>query len=268
MLLIVIVSWNARADLERCLRSLTAAPPARPHTIAVVDNASEDGSAEMVARMFPSIRLIRSGENLGFARANNLAIRGLEGDPILLLNPDTVVPPGAIDELVDYLERHPDAAAVGPRLVDGNRRVEISFGRVPSPLREAVRKVVSALHARRVRVISRWLERRASRPRSVDWVSGAALLLRRAPAEAVGLLDEEYGLYWEDIDLCARLRRRGWRILFTPSAEITHLRGRSAAAAAPAAIRKAYRAAQLTFYERHRPRWVPALRLYQRLRYH
>lgn len=267
MLLIVIVSWNARDDLERCLRSLTAAPPAIPHTIAVVDNASTDGSADMVAETFPTVQLIRNTENVGFARANNLAIRQVPGDPILLLNPDTLVPAGAIDRLAAHLANHPEAAAAGPRLVDGEGHAEISFGRLPSPVREAVRKLLSRLHARRVQPVTSWIDRRARRPRAVDWVSGAALLVRRRPAEDAGLLDERYQLYWEDIDFCAALRARGWRVLFTPAAEITHLRGRSTQAA-PEATMRAYRAAQLTFYARHRPKWLPALRLYQRLRYH
>ena len=268
MLLIVIVSWNGRADLERCLKSLAAAPLQTPHAIAVVDNASGDGSAEMVASRFPAVRLIRCAENLGFARANNLAIRQVPGDPILLLNPDTIVPPGAIDRLAAFLTANPEAAAAGPRLRDGGGRIEISSGRLPSPLREAGRKVLSALHARGFGPATWWVERQGARPRDVDWVSGAALLVRRQAAEAVGLLDERYQLYWEDIDFCARLRARGWRILVTPAAEITHLRGRSAARAGPAAVRQAYRSAQLTFYATHRRRWLPALRLFQRLRYH
>ena len=268
MMLIVLISWNARADLERCLHSLIEAPPERPHTIAVVDNASRDGSADMVAQAFPAVRLIRSAENLGFARANNLAIRETPGDPVLLLNPDTIVPPGAIDRLADHLARHADAAAAGPRLVDGGGQPEISFGRLPSPFREGVRKTLSRLHARRVQPFTRWVDRQTRRPQEVDWVSGAALLVRRQAAEQAGLLDEHYQLYWEDIDFCAALRARGWRILFTPDAEITHLRGRSAAAAPAAAVRRAYRSAQLRFYAKHRPLWVRPLRLYQRLRYH
>jgi GT2 family glycosyltransferase len=213
------------------------------------------------------VRLIRSAENLGFARANNLAIRQLSGDPVLLLNPDTIVPAGAVDRLVEDLAAHPEAAAAGPRLVDATGLAEISFGRLPTPAREAVRKVLSRLHARRLPPFTGWIDRRSRRAQEVEWVSGAALLVRRAPAEDVGLLDEQYELYWEDIDFCAALRARGWRIRFAPAAEIVHLRGRSSASA-PEAVRRAYRAAQLRFYTKHRPHWVGALRLYQRLRYH
>jgi N-acetylglucosaminyl-diphospho-decaprenol L-rhamnosyltransferase len=266
-LLIVIVSWNARDDLERCLQSLHQTPPGNAHTIAVVDNASADGSADMTSARFPSVRLIRADTNLGFARANNRAIREVPGDPILLLNPDTIVPAGAIDRLMAHLQQHPDAAAVGPRLVDGEGHVEISSGLLPSPRRELVRKALSRLHAQRLQPFTRWVDRAARQPRRVDWVTGAAMLVRREAAEAVGLLDEEYELYWEDIDFCAALRARGWRVLFTPDAEIVHLRGRSASSA-PLLADRAYRVSQLRFYRKHRRFWAPAVRLYQRLRYH
>lgn len=264
---IVIVSWNARRDLERCLGSLHGAPPAIPHDIVVVDNASTDGSAEMVAQAFPGVRLLRSPENLGFAGGNNLALRQAAADLLLLLNPDTIVPPGAIDRLVGRLLADPGAAAAGPRLVDGNGDPELSFGRLPTPFTEARRKLLSRLYARRLKpaaALVRWM---TGAERRVGWVSGACLLVRRGAAEAVGFLDERYRLYWEDVDFCAALRARGWTILFTPSAEITHLRGRSAASA-PAQAGRAYRDAHLAFYAKHRPRWLPLVRWYVRLRYH
>jgi N-acetylglucosaminyl-diphospho-decaprenol L-rhamnosyltransferase len=264
--LIVIVSWNARMDLERCLASLVEAPPAIPHSVVVVDNASQDGSADMVANRFPAVRLIRSDENLGFARGNNLALRGAQSDLILLLNPDTIVAAGAIDALVGRLMAHPRAAAAGPRIIDGDGEPELSFGRMPTPLAEAGRKLLSRLYAARVPPFPALVRRVTARERMVDWVTGACLLVRRDPAEVVGFLDERYGLYWEDVDFCAALRAKGWSVLFTPAAQILHLRGRSAASA-PTAANRAYRDAQLAFYMKHQPRWVPLLRWYQRLRY-
>jgi hypothetical protein len=266
-LLIAIVSWNAREDLRRCLQSLADAPPSTPHTVVVVDNASQDGSADLVERRFASVRLIRSGENLGFARANNRAIREDASELVLLLNPDTIVPAGAVDALVGRLLAHPDAAAAGPRIVDGQGKPELSFGGMPTPLVEARRKLLGRLHARGLQPFTGIVERMTSRERTVDWVSGACLLVRRSGAEAVGLLDERYQLYWEDVDFCAALRARGWTILFTPAAVITHLRGRSATAA-PSGISRAYREAQLAFYAKHQPRWLPFLRAYLKLRYH
>src|SRR5262249_46212567 len=120
---IIIVSYNARVDLLRCVDSLRVTPPTRTHEIVVVDNQSRDGSAD-AARSIAGVRVIDAGSNLGFARATNLGIRASSGANILLLNSDTVVPPDAVDRLLDVLERYADAAIVGPRLVDGSGRVE------------------------------------------------------------------------------------------------------------------------------------------------
>ncbi len=254
MLTIIIVSFNARPDLERCLESLHAAPPVTPHAVVVVDNASTDGSAD-AARRWPDVRVIEAGANIGFARANNIGIRSSSGANILLLNSDTVVPAGVIDGLVAELDRDPSIAGVGPRLVDGDGGAELSFGRMIGPLNEFRQKRLlksGAIDA---------LTRRRQYP---DWVSGACLLVRRADAEAVGGLDERYFMYTEDVDFCAAMRARGRRILFAPEIEVVHLRGRSAASA-PAATREHYRRSQLAFYKKHHPGWAGLLDLYVRI---
>jgi GT2 family glycosyltransferase len=252
---IIIVSYNARPDLERCLESLHAAPPEAAHEIIVVDNGSTDGSLA-VARRWANVHVIEVRSNAGFARANNIGIRASSGDALLLLNSDTVVPARAVDRLLAELERDPDVAVVGPRLVDGNGHAELSFGRMISPLNEIRQKRLArggAVDA---------LTRRRQHP---DWVSGACLLVRRADAAAVGGLDERFFMYTEDVDFCAAIRARGRRVLFTPDVEVTHLRGRSAASA-PAATQAAYRRSQVAFYEKHHPGWAPLLRWYLRLR--
>jgi hypothetical protein len=264
-LAIIIVSYNTRADLERCLASLSASPPSMPHEIVVVDNASTDGSPDAIRMRWPGVRLIPLPANVGFSAGNNAGIRQTRSDLILLLNSDTVVPPGAIDRLVARLAAHPLAAVAGPRLVDDEGRLEISFGRMISPLAEAAQKAAGTLYERRFGPVERWLRRAASAERYVDWVSGACLLVWRADAEAAGLLDERYFLYTEDVDFCASIRRRGRRVLFTPETQITHLRGRSRAAA-PKAMNAAYRRSQVAFYEKHHPRWAPLLRAYLRLK--
>ena len=262
---IVIVSHNAAGDLRNCLASLAAAPPSLPHDIIVVDNRSADGSVALARRMLPGGQVIALDENLGFAAANNVGIRATRGELLLLLNSDTIVPPKAIDRLCARLADHPDAAVAGPRLVDAAGRAELSFGPMLSPLVELRRKTAAALYARGVGPVARWIDRTTRLEQFVDWVSGACLLVLRKDAEAVGLLDERFFMYTEDVDFCAAIRRQGRRILFAPAAEITHLRGRSAAAA-PAATNRAYRRSQLAFYEKHHPRWAPVLRLYLRLK--
>ena len=260
-LAIVIVSFNTRADLERCLESLTAHPPAAAHEIVVVDNASSDGSPEAVRARWPAVRVLVQERNLGFAGANNVGIRATTAPLVLLLNSDTIVPAGALDGLVARLRARPDAAVAGPRLIDGSGRPELSFGPMITPLAELRQKLVMALYHRGFAPVSRLVERSTARERTVDWVSGAALLVYRRDAERVGLLDERYFLYTEDVDFCAAIRGGGRQILFTPAVTITHLRGRSRATA-PVAMNAAYRRSQIAFYEKHHPRWARWLRFY------
>ena len=257
---IIIVSFNARADLERCLESLDAAHIQTSHEIIVVDNQSRDGSAD-AARRWPNVKVIETGANLGFAGGCNVGIRASTGSNLLLLNSDTIVQEHVLDWLVEELRRREDVAVIGPRLVDGDRRVELSFGRMMGPLNELRQKLLVAGHARRHPLLSPLVERMTRREQSPDWVSGACLLVRRADAEAVGLLDERYFMYAEDVDFCAAIRARGRKILYTPKVQITHLRGRSFAAAADA-TREAYRRSRIAFYEKHHPFWAPALKLY------
>jgi GT2 family glycosyltransferase len=251
---IIVVSYNARTDLERCLDAIIAAPPAASHEIIVVDNASADGSATAAGQR-SGVRIISNAENVGFARANNIGMRASRGENFLLLNSDTLVPSGAIDRLLAELDRDAAVAVIGPRLVDREGRAELSFGRMIGPLNEYRQK----------RLARGAVDDMTRQRRYPDWVSGACLLVRRADAEAVGFFDERFFMYTEDVDFCAAIRARGRRVLFTPDVEVVHVRGRSAAAA-PDATNAAYRRSQLAFYEKHHPVWAPVLRLYLRLR--
>ena len=258
-LAIVIVSYNTKRDLENCLRSLHAPPPAISHEIVVVDNASTDGSAKAVRSQWPHVRVIALDTNTGFARANNEGVRRTVSELILLLNSDTVVPAGAVDRLVHALRELPGASIVGPRLVDEAGNPELSFGRMMGPVNELRQKTIVRFAGRR-RLVSM-----TSHPRLVDWVSGACLLVRRRDAEAAGLFDERYFMYCEDVDFCATVRAKGGRVYFTPFAEVVHLRGRSGASNRSATA-QAYRYSQLAFYRKHHPGWEPFLRLYLALR--
>ena len=261
---IVIVSFNVRGHLERCLQALGDAPPVHSHEVIVVDNASADGSAE-AARRWPAVQVIEATENLGFARGTNVGVRSSSGTNLLFLNSDTVVPAGAIDGLLDELDRHQDVAVVGPRLVDGQGRAELSFGRMVGPLNEfRQQRLMRGYYAGHAGIVAK-VERETRQDQYPDWVSGACLLVRRDDAEAVGLLDERYFMYLEDVDFCAAIRARGRRVMFTPKVEIVHLRGQSVRSIA-ASTGRAYRRSQIAFYAKHHPAWVPILRLYLRLR--
>ena len=252
---ILVVSYNTLVDLERCLQSLHDTPPSISHEVVVIDNASTDGSAAAVRSRWPKARLIALDSNVGFARANNIGLRQTQSDLVLLLNSDTIVPPHAVDHLVRELRDLPGAAIVGPRLVNEAGAAELSFGRMMGPMAELQQKFLQRIAG------PRRIQELTSRPRRVDWVSGACLLVRRADAEAVGLLDERYFMYCEDVDFCASIRTRGGRVYFTPTAKVIHLRGRSVAANRKA-VEVAHRKAHLAFYEKHHPAWAPVLRLY------
>ena len=264
-LAIVIVNYNTRTALVDCLRSLHEPAPQIDHEVLVVDNGSTDGSTDAVRSGWPRVTVITTGRNEGFARAANLGTRVSTSDLILLLNSDTSVPPGAIDRLASVLDAHDDVAIVGPRLVDPDGRLELSFGRMISPWNEARQKLLNCAARYRLPLLSASVERRATQEHYPDWVSGACLLVRRSDAETAGLLDERFFLYGEDVDFCAAVRDHGRRVLFTPTVEIVHARGRSRAHTA-AASHAAYRRSQLAFYTKHHPAWTPLLRLYLRFR--
>jgi len=251
---IIIVTYNSTAYIDTCLRSLVEQRPKVDHEILVVDNASTDGTLRSIRQRWTGVRVVDAGENLGFAGANNLGIRQSFGSLVLLLNPDTAVAAGAVDALVGAVDRRPDVGIVGARLVDAGGRAELSWGNMVSPFAELRQKLVK-----------RSAESLTRREREVDWVSGACLLVRRDAAEEVGLLDERYFMYLEDVDFCAAVRGREWKVLFTPTAEVVHLRGQSRATAS-AATEQAYRRSQLAFYEKHHPGWTPWLRAYLKLK--
>jgi len=261
---IIIVTYNSMGHIDECLRSLVENRPAVDHEIVVVDNASTDGTAAAIRARWNGVRVIDAGANLGFARANNLGIQQTFGELILLLNPDTSIPARAVDMLVGALETRPDVAIAGPRLVNADGHAELSFGRMMSPLAE-VRQKALVRGSERGGPIAMYVESMTRRERDVDWVSGACLLVRRTDAESVGLMDERYFMYAEDVDFCAAVRARGRRVLFYPAAEIVHIRGQSRATASAAAER-AYRRSQMAFYDKHHPGWAPWLRWYLKIR--
>ncbi len=260
-LAIVVVSHDCRDELERCIETLLGDPPATPFQLTVVDNASTDGSRELVGSRFPDVLLLESPENVGFARAVNRGVRATAGELVLLLNPDTLARGAAVDALVAELVRQPAVAAAGPRIVDTDGRPEISWWRHLGPAAELSLRRLQRAHARGSAHARRRVARLTAEPRDVDWLTGACLLVRRAALVAAGLLDERYFLYFEDVDLCAALRRRGGRVRFVPDAEIVHLRGRSTRRQ-PELTARAYRRSQLHFYRKHHPVWYPLLRLY------
>lgn len=262
-LAVVIVTCNSREEIGDCLHSVVGHSAPHPAEVVVVDNASSDGTPAYVRSEFPSVRVIDGRENLGFARANNRGAAETSAEFLLLLNPDTVAPPGALQTLVRALADRPDAAIAGPRLIDADGHAELSFGPPITPWGELQQKALLSLYNRRVRQAVGYVERLTRSAGERAWVSGACLLIRRRDWDAVGGFDERFFMYTEDVDLCAAVRARGRRVWFAPEAEVRHLRGRSAARNPETA--RLRRLSHIAYYEKHLPRWAGLLRVYLRL---
>jgi GT2 family glycosyltransferase len=259
-LAIIIVTYNSREEIDACLESLVNHTRPFPTTIVVVDNASDDGTANHVRQKWPSVMVIDAGANLGFAKANNIGIRATDSEYVLLMNPDTMAPPGAIQTLVRGLAAHPEAAIAGARLLSPTGFPELSWGPPIGPWNELKQKVFSGLYHRKVRRIVRKVDKLSRQAREVAWVSGACLVIRRADLEAVGLLDERFFMYTEDVDLCVQVQARGRKVLYVAGAEVLHHRGRSGARN-PQTTRL-YQQSHVAYYEKHLPFWAPYLRAY------
>ena len=247
---IVIVSWNVRDLLCACQKSLTI--DNRPSTIAdpssivyrlssveiiVVDNASVDGSAAMVATEFPAVLLLANSDNVGFTRGNNQGLAVARGRYVLFLNPDTEVVGDALVTMAAHLDAHPEVGALGPQLRYGDGSLQSSRRRFPTFATALFESTPLAWHwpgnpwARRYR-----MEEQGSGIRDqgsgvggqdVDWVVGAALMVRREVLAQVGGFDEGYFMYSEELDLCRRIKEAGWQIVYLPTAQIIHHEGKS-----------------------------------------
>lgn len=219
---VLIVSWNTRELVAQCLDSLAAHPASTPFEILVVDNASTDGTAAMIRERFPAVGLVANRSNAGFAAANNQAIAKSRGRHLLLLNPDTEVRAHALDTMLAFMSSHPQAGAVGARLLNPDRSLQHSCSRVPTLGRE-LRRLFHLDRAEREEMVAWPLDE----ARPVEVLLGACLLLRREALDEVGLLDERYFMYTEEVDLCFRLARAEWALYWLPQAEVVHYGGQS-----------------------------------------
>ena len=271
---VVIVSYNTRELLRGCLASLRGC--SRPLRTVVVDNASQDGSAALVRGQFPEVELLALDRNLGFAGATNHGIRAGLGisepglaladphsDPrhahpelVLLLNPDTVVYPGAIETLAAFLELHPRVGAVGPRLLNPDGTLQAAAFRFPTLLMTLL-DLFPPGEVLPGRLYNSWWhgrypQERQERPFPIDHPLGACILTRRAVLEQVGLLDEGFFMYAEEVDWCYRVRRAGWAIWQQPAAQVTHVGGASTSQFR-ARMQIALYASRLRFFRKHYP---------------
>jgi GT2 family glycosyltransferase len=244
---ILIVNWNTSGSLYDCLLSISRWPPDSAYEVIVVDNASSDDSPQIVREQFPSVRLIENQENVGFAAASNQAIRRAQGRYLVLLNSDTEVRPGALDTLVQFMDAHPRAGAAGARLLNPDGSLQPSCHPMLTPGREFWSLLfLDRLLRRATYPMHRW---DPSIPRQVEAIKGACLLLRREALEEVGLLDDSYFMYTEEVDLCYRLHRAGWELWWVPRAEVVHHEAQSTRQAAEKMYIQLYRS-KVQFYRK------------------
>ena len=228
---VIIVSWNAKDYLLKCLKSLSFAQSKTAMEIIVVDNDSADGSPEAVERDFPTVRLVRSGGNLGFARANNIGMRLSKGRYLALINSDVEVLGDCLGRLVDYCEQHPKVGMVGPHIIGRDRKLQRTCRGFPGIWNQFCRAL--ALDA--IFPKSKWLggflmsywPQDTLQP--VDMLTGCFWLARREALAQVGGLDERFFMYGEDMDWCKRFWLKGWPLVFVPAAEAIHYGGASSA---------------------------------------
>jgi len=221
---LIVVNWNAKELLKGCLRSIQKNMVQIDGEVLVVDNGSGDGSPEVVKREFSWVRLLRNKENVGFARANNQAIRVSEGRYILLLNPDAVLRRGALDKMIKYIRAHPEAGIVAPKLLNADSSLQLSCQSFPSLRTEFFHSTLLEELFPKNRIIGnyRMTNWDHNSIREVDWVSGACMMVRRETIDEVGLLDESIFMYAEDIDWCYRIKNAGWKICYLPQAKVIH----------------------------------------------
>ncbi|MEK6591043.1 MAG: glycosyltransferase family 2 protein [Nitrospinota bacterium] len=248
---IIIVSYNAKEYLRNCLYFIYSNRHIVNFETIVVDNNSIDKSPEMVKREFPQVRLIENKENIGFARANNIALRESQGRYILLLNNDTILLPDSLDIMTIIMENSPTTGVLGCQLMNTDESLQESFNRIPDIFTEFIRKSIYNQNIGTSKnIFGKYLYRKYQMEQDVDWVTGSCMMIRRNALVDIGLLDEKFFMYFEDVDLCCRIREKGWKIKYTPSAKVIHVGGRSVLSNAPKANLE-YRLSQLYFYKKY-----------------
>ena len=267
---VVIVNWNVRDLLRRCLRSLlqpaTYNPQPASHDlqpeIIVIDNASRDGSTEMLRAEFPQVRLIANRENRGFTAANNQGLALAQGRYLLLLNPDTEVVDDALAVMVGYMDEHPAVGVLGPRLRYPDGRPQSSRRRFPTFATALVESTVVQEWWPDNRLLRRYYM--ADTPddaiQEVDWLVGACLLVRREVYEQVGGLDEGFFMYSEELDWCRRIKDAGWKVVYLPTATVIHHEGKSSEQVV-AARHIHFQSSKVRYFRKHHGAlWAEALR--------
>ncbi|MDD5567241.1 MAG: glycosyltransferase family 2 protein [Patescibacteria group bacterium] len=228
---IIILNYKSKGLTKQCLRGIELIKPKREYEIIVVDNASNDGTAEMVRNEFPGVKLIVSPRNCGFAAGNNLGIRQATGKYIMILNPDVALLSDSIEVLYRFMEDHPEVGLAGPKLINPDGTVQASCRTFPTPKiifyrRSPLGKFTGPKKVLREHLMLEWDHREN---RAVDWMIGACFIVRAETVEKIGLLDERFFLYLEDVDWCRRFWQAGYKVYYVADAEMVHYHQRLSA---------------------------------------
>lgn len=228
---IIIVNWNTKVYLARCLDSIFQNWPSHQTEIIVVDNGSADGSADMVKKNYSEVKLIANHQNLGFARANNIGINKSASRFLCLLNSDTQVLDDCFDRMINYMEIHPEIGILGPKILSPNLQVQRSCMAFPSLWNSLCRALALDSLFPNSKIFGGYLMTYFAHDsiRSVDIINGCCWLIRKEALDKVGLLDEQFFMYGEDMDWCRRFHQAKWQVVFYPEAQIVHYGGVSSA---------------------------------------
>jgi GT2 family glycosyltransferase len=226
---IIIVTWNSQEFIRNCLDSIFLSQGNFNIEVILVDNNSSDETVKIVEQLYPQVNLIQNKKNLGYAKANNQGIEEAKGKYILLLNPDTQVLEDALSLMYEFMEENPDVGALGPKLLNPDKSVQASCRQFPTF--STLIWEFSGLNRLfpRSRVFGRWRMGYfgCDKQREVDQPMGSCLMLRRATLEDVGIFDENFVMFFNDVDLCYRIKKRDWKIYFYPEAKVIHYKGAS-----------------------------------------
>lgn len=250
---IVIVNYNTEKLLKDCLQSVYAGANGTPMSIWVVDNNSHDNSVPMVKSHFPKVQVVENAANVGFSKANNLVISQSRSDYILLLNPDTLIIEDAIERMVKFMEAHPKVGIAGCKVLNRDGTLQLACRRsIPTPRVAFFRLAGLSRLFPKSRVMAEYnmTYTDPERTHEVDAVSGAFLMIRKQVVEEIGLLDERFFMYGEELDWCLRAKRAGWTVMYHPDAQIVHYKGESTKYNSRKAAIEFYRAMYL-FHKKH-----------------
>ncbi len=255
-LTVSIVSYNSLNFLRDCLNSILENPPSLKYEIIVVDNASADGSCELVQKNFPQVKLLRNSKNTGFAAANNKAISKTNSKYILLINSDCKVYKNSLDNLVSFMEKNKKVGIAGPKIINSDGSVQLSCRKFPSIFNAAFHTILTNIvpnnpFSRKYKLA----DVNRDTPFEVDWVSGSAMIIRRKALEDTGLIDERYFMYVEDLDLCYRMWQKSWKVYYYPCANILHHIGGSSGNSELKACFRMQRSVFYFFWKNYRKSW-------------